>query len=245
MTPAPADTPAAPSFQSPAPLAAMPLCVASSNPNASMLHASCLDANCLDAYPILPADLAATLPSHECRITNAECRDPPRAVALTSRSHSMWKTPQHSTPRAHTSRNLHAPTTLVRAMHALGSFSSCITPHILRKCALVARHESPSSSVRFKRRQSASGVEGDKAADAPDDRANMDLAPTEPTTSGLGQLWGGPPVPGGRIPKALVDQATILRASEVSPSPPIPVRQPLTRFALWSKAGRSSHARGN
>jgi hypothetical protein len=61
----------------------------------------------------------------------------------------------------------------------------------------------------------------------------------------LDNFGGGPPVPGGRIPKALVDHATILRASEVSPSPPIPVRQPLTRFAYPSKAGRSSHARGN
>jgi hypothetical protein len=52
---------------------------------------------------------------------------------------------------------------------------------------LVARHESPSSSVRFKRRQSASGVDGDKAAGTPDDRANTDLAITEPSTSGLGQ----------------------------------------------------------
>jgi hypothetical protein len=54
---------------------------------------------------------------------------------------------------------------------------------------LVDRHESPSSSVRFKRRQSASGVDGDKAADTPDDRANTDLVTTEPSTSGLGQLW--------------------------------------------------------
>jgi len=52
---------------------------------------------------------------------------------------------------------------------------------------LVARHESPSSSVRFKRRQSASGVDGDNAAGTPDDRANTDLVPTEPSTSGLGQ----------------------------------------------------------
>ncbi len=51
--------------------------------------------------------------------------------------------------------------------------------------------------------------------------------------------------PGRPNAKALVDHATILRASEVSPSPPIPVRQPLTRFAYPSKAGRSSHARGN
>jgi hypothetical protein len=53
---------------------------------------------------------------------------------------------------------------------------------------LVARHESPSSSVRFKRRQSVSSVDGDKAAGAPDDRASTDLVPTEPATSGLGQL---------------------------------------------------------
>ncbi len=54
---------------------------------------------------------------------------------------------------------------------------------------LVARHESPSSSVRFKRRQSVSSVEGDKAAGTPDDRAITDLVTTEPSTSGLGQLW--------------------------------------------------------
>jgi hypothetical protein len=74
-------------------------------------------------------------------------------------------------------------------MCVLSPDSSCITPDILRKCALVARHESPSSSVRFKRRQSASNVDGDNAAGAPDDRANTDLVPTEPSTSGLGQLW--------------------------------------------------------
>jgi hypothetical protein len=101
----------------------------------------------------------------------------------------MWKTRPHGALRAHTSRNLHARTTLVRAMCVLGPDSSCITPDILRKCALVARHESPSSSVRFKRRQSASNVDGDNAAGAPDDRANTDLVPTEPSTSGLGQLW--------------------------------------------------------
>jgi hypothetical protein len=39
--------------------------------------ASCLDANCLDAYSICITGLAATLPFHECRITNAECRAPP------------------------------------------------------------------------------------------------------------------------------------------------------------------------
>ncbi len=61
----------------------------------------------------------------------------------------------------------------------------------------------------------------------------------------LDNFGGGPPVLGGRIPKALVDHATMSSASSTSPSPPIPVRQPLTRFALWSKAGRSSHARGN
>ena len=57
---------------------------------------------------------------------------------------------------------------------------------------LVARHESPSSSVRFKRRQSVSRVEGDEAADAPDDRANTDLVPTEPATSGLGVVVHAP-----------------------------------------------------
>jgi len=67
---------------------------------------------------------------------------------------------------------------------------------------LVARHESPSSSVRFKRRQSASGVEGDKAADAPDDRANTDLVTTEPTTSGLGRpLEVGRPSRAAEFPK--------------------------------------------
>ena len=83
-------------------------------------------------------------------------------------------------------------TTFVRSFHALGPFSSCITPHVLRKCALVARHESPSSSVRFKRRQSVSGVEGDKAADAPDYLADTELEKTEPFTSGLGKVTRAP-----------------------------------------------------
>jgi hypothetical protein len=185
----------------------------------------------------------AVLRSHECRITNAECRD--RPIAQNTAVIRCANLPQHGALRAHNSRNLHARTTLVRSIHALGPDSACITPDILRKCALVARHESPSSSVRFKRRQSVSGVDGDNAAGTPDDRATTDLVPTEPSTSGLGQLWGGPPVPGGRIPKALVDHATMSSASSTSPSPPIPVRQPLTRFAYPSKAGRSSHARGN
>jgi hypothetical protein len=110
---------------------------------------------------------------------------------------------------------------------------------------LVARHESPSSSVRFKRRQLGCRVDGDKAPSTPDDRAITDLATPEPATSGLGQLWRWAARPGRPNAKALVDHATMSSASETSPSPPIPVRQPLTRFAPWSKAGRSSHARGN
>ena len=61
----------------------------------------------------------------------------------------------------------------------------------------------------------------------------------------LDNFGGGPPVPGGRNPKALVDHATMSSASSTSPSPPIPVRQPLTHSALRRRAGRSSHARGN
>ncbi len=61
----------------------------------------------------------------------------------------------------------------------------------------------------------------------------------------LDNFWRWAARPGRPNAKALVDHATILRASEVSSSPPIPVRQPLTRFAYPSKAGRSSHARGN
>jgi hypothetical protein len=109
---------------------------------------------------------------------------------------------------------------------------------------LVARHESPSSSVRLKRRQLGSQVDGDKAPNAPDDRATTDLVPTEPSTSGLGQLWRWAARPGRPNAKALVDHATMSSASSTSPSPPIPVRQPLTCFAHPSKAGRSSHARG-
>ena len=56
------------------------------------IPASCLDATCLDAYAILSTGLAAFLPSHECRITNAECRDPPSAH-YTTHADSMCKTP--------------------------------------------------------------------------------------------------------------------------------------------------------
>ncbi len=47
----------------------------------------------------------------------------------------------------------------------------------------------------------------------------------------LDNFGGGPPVPGGRIPKALVVHATMSSASSTSPSPPIPVRKPLTHLA--------------
>ena len=83
-------------------------------------------------------------------------------------------------------------TTFVRSFHALGPFSSCITPHVLRKCALVDRHGLTKSLCQRKRRQSVSGVEGDKAADAPDDLADTELEKTEPFTSGLGKVTRAP-----------------------------------------------------
>ncbi len=126
------------------------------------------------------------MPNHECRMPR------PTSNPHHHRAGSISKSRQHSTPRAHNSRNLHARTTFVRSIHALSPDSSCITPDILRKCALVARHESPSSSVRFKRRQLGSQVESDKAPNAPDDRANTDLAITEPATSGLGVVMHAP-----------------------------------------------------
>jgi hypothetical protein len=124
---------------------------------------------------------------------NPECRMPrPTNSSQLHRADSTQQTPAQSTSRAHTSLNLHPTTTFVRSIHALGPFSTCITPHILRKCALVARHESPSSSVRLKRRQLGCRVEGDKAPSAPDDRANTDLVTTEPATSGLGIVMHAP-----------------------------------------------------
>jgi hypothetical protein len=88
--------------------------------------AACLDAPRLDAFR---SSHHALLPLHESRIPNAQRRT-------------------HSGTSTH-DKKLTSWTRFVRSIHALGPDSACITPDILRKCALVARHESPSSSVRL------------------------------------------------------------------------------------------------
>ncbi len=175
----------------------------------------------------------------------------PHQAATTSRTLIRGaKLPQHDTLRAHTLRNLHARTTFVRSIHALSPDSACITPDILRKCALVARHESPSSSVRFKRRQLGCRVEGDKAPIAPDDRANTDLVTTEPATSGLGVVVHAPAC------TTLEEESQPLTDSSwTKPRCRAQARQAQARqFRCASRlptplvramCGRSSHARGN
>ncbi len=142
---------------------------------------------------LMPTRFSPPVSLQRCLSTNAESRMPNAA-----RYQSL--TPQ---PRSIDVAN--SPNTTLRARTLLEIYTrgpclcaQCVSsaPILLashqtfcENAHLVARHESPSSSVRFKRRQSASNVEGDNAAGAPDDRASMDLAPTEPSTSGLGQLW--------------------------------------------------------
>jgi hypothetical protein len=86
-------------------------------------------------------------------------------------------------------------------MCVLGPDSSCITPDILRKCALVARHESPSSSVRLSGGSWAAESKATKPPTRPMiERTRTWSQPNHPPAV-LDNFGGGPPVPGGRMPK--------------------------------------------
>ena len=206
--------------------------------------ASCLDANCLDAYSICITGLAATLPFHECRITSAECRahqsPPPPPRRFNAANSSL----EHSA-RAHFSKSARADHTCARNVCPRPRFFLHHTRHSakMRIWWPVTSHQVPLFAL-----SGGSWAAKSKATKPPTrpmiKRTRTWSQPNHPPAV-LDNFGRWAARPGRPNAKALVDHATILRASEVSPSPPIPVRQPLTCFAHPSKAGRSSHARGN
>ena len=174
-------------------------------------------------------------PFPECRITNAECRD--HAAASTT-----------STPtKICTYDRVCAPISCTCATSRLHRKSQS------EKMRTVARHESPGLSASASGGEVHVKLETATPSHPPDDPASRPSVKIRTIHQRSCKSWPGthPKCAPSQDPaeetdlntlSSLVDEATKRRESDGSPSPPIPVRQPLARFGQPKRGDHPTHA---